>query len=69
MLEPRRYIRAKYSDDSCDYIAGIVLDKLIRANKIKQFYRYSEEKWVTPGIDPIRGMGGLYTGMERRNIV
>ena len=69
MLETRPYIRVKYSDDSYDYIAGVVLDKLIRANKIKQFYRYSEEKWITPGIDPIRGMGGMYTGEERRNMI
>ncbi|HOO89691.1 MAG TPA: hypothetical protein PLA74_02600 [Syntrophales bacterium] len=68
MLEPRPYIRVKYIDDSYDYVAGLVLDKLIRANKIKQFYRYSEEKWVTPGVDPIRGMGGLYTGAERRRV-
>ena len=67
MLEQRPYIRVRYSDNSYDYIVGIVLDKLIRANKIKQFYRYSEEKWITLGIDSIRGMGGIYTGAERRN--
>ncbi|MEA3486700.1 MAG: hypothetical protein U9R20_03495 [Thermodesulfobacteriota bacterium] len=68
MLETRPYVRVRYLDNSYDYIVGMVLDKLIRANKIKQFYRYSSEKWVTLGIDPIRGMGGIYSGAERRSV-
>ena len=68
MLESRQYIRVRYSDNSYDYIAGMVLDKLIRVNKIKQFYRYSEGKWITIGIDPIRGRGGTYNGGERRSM-
>ena len=68
MLESRQYIRVRYSDNSYDYIADMVLDKLIRVNKIKQFYRYSEERWITLGIDPVRGMGGIYNGSERRSM-
>lgn len=45
-----------------------MLDKLIGEHKIKRFYRYSEEKWITVGIDPIRGMGGVYAGPDRRRI-
>jgi len=62
------YLRVKYTDNSYDYIAGTVLDKLIRENKIKRFYRYSEEKWVTVGADPIRGTGGIYAGPDRRKM-
>ena len=68
MLESRPYVRVRYSDNSYDYIAGMLLDKLIHVNKIKQFYRYSEEKWITIGIDPIRGRGGAYNGAERRSM-
>ncbi|TFG91518.1 MAG: hypothetical protein E4H15_05675 [Syntrophobacterales bacterium] len=62
------YLRVKYVDNSYDYIAGTVLGKLIRDNKVKRFYRYSEEKWVTVGVDPIRGIGGLYAGPDRRKM-
>jgi len=66
MPEQRVYLRVKYTDNSYDYIAGTVLGKLIRDNKIKRFYRYSEEKWVTIGVDSIRGKGGIYGGPDRR---
>ncbi|MBN2397625.1 MAG: hypothetical protein JXI32_04535 [Deltaproteobacteria bacterium] len=53
-------------DNSYDYIAGTVLDRLIREHRVKRFYRSSEERWITVGIDPIRGMGGVYAGPDRR---
>ena len=68
MLEPKLYIRVRYSDNTYDYIAGMVLDKLILVNKIKQFYRYSEEKWITIGIDPIRRRSRAYSGAEKRSM-
>jgi len=62
------YVRVKYKNNTYDYVSGILLDKLIMADKIKQFYRYSEERWVTIGVDPVRGSGRgeYYTGVERR---
>jgi len=68
MPDPGLYLRVKYVDNSYDYIVGTVLGKLIRENKIKRFYRYSEEKWVTVGVDPVRGAGGLYGGSDRRKM-
>ncbi len=68
MPDPGLYLRVKYIDNSYDYIVGTVLGKLIRENKIKRFYRYSEEKWVTVGVDPVRGAGGLYGGSDRRKM-
>jgi hypothetical protein len=58
----------RYLDNSYDYIVGMALDKFIHVNKIKQFYRYSEEKWITVGIDPIRGRGRVYSGAEKRSM-
>jgi len=66
MPEPGLYLRVKYMDNSYDYIAGTVLDRLIREHRVKRFYRSSEERWITIGIDPIRGMGGVYAGPDRR---
>lgn len=68
MPEQGLYLRVKYTDNSYDYIAGTVLDKLLHEHKIKRFYRYSEEKWVTVGVDPIRGTGGIYGGPDRRKM-
>ena len=68
MPDPGLYLRVKYVDNSYDYIVGTGLGKLIRENKIKRFYRYSEEKWVTVGVDPVRGVGGLYGGPDRRKM-
>ena len=68
MLGTKLYIRVRYSDNSYDYIVGMALDKFIHGNKIKQFYRYSEEKWITVGVDPIRRRGRVYSGAEKRSM-
>ncbi|MDO9514512.1 MAG: hypothetical protein Q7J01_00230 [Syntrophales bacterium] len=68
MSQQGLYLRVKYTDNSYDYIVGTVLGELIREHKIKRFYRYSEGRWVTVGVDPIRGRGGLYTGPNRRKM-
>jgi hypothetical protein len=68
MQERGLYLRVKYTDNSYDYIAGTVLDKLLCEHKIRRFYRYSEEKWITVGVDPTRGRGGIYAGPDRRKM-
>ncbi len=68
MPEQGLYLRVKYTDNSYDYITGTMLDKLIREHKIRRFYRYSAERWVTVGVDPIRGTGGIYAGPDRRKM-
>jgi hypothetical protein len=62
------YIRIKYHDGTYDYVPGRILDKLIVSKKVKQFYRYSEQRWVTVGVDRIRGMGSIHSGPERRQL-
>ncbi len=68
MPEPGLYLRVNYTDNSYDYIAGTTLNKLIRQHKVKRFYRNSAHRWVTVGVDPIRGMGGVYAGPDRRKM-
>lgn len=49
-----------------DIVPPYVLDELISSERIIQFYRPSEERWVTLGLDKIRKTRGNYTGFERR---
>jgi hypothetical protein len=62
------HLRVIYSDNRHDIVPDFVLESLIRSRKVKQFYRYSELKWVTIGIDPVRGQKRRsgYDGAERR---
>jgi hypothetical protein len=43
-----------------------MFNELLSSNEVRQFYRHSEERWVTLGVDPLRGMGGAYEGPDRR---
>lgn len=61
-----RFVMIKYQDDAISVVKAALADKLISAGKIKQFYRGSEHRWVTLGIDAVRGKGGNYTGPDRR---
>jgi hypothetical protein len=61
-------IRIQYNNGKYDYVPGQVLNQQIARKNIKQFYRPSEKKWVTVGVDRIRGMGGMYDGSERRGM-
>jgi hypothetical protein len=57
----------KFKMNKFDYARGKTLDHLIETKQIAQFYRPSEGKWTTPGIDPIRRKGGWYAAPERRS--
>ena len=59
-------LRVLYNNDKFDYVNDLALDRLITTLEIKKFYRPSEERWITIGIDPTRGRGGYYTGVDRR---
>ena len=61
-------IKVKYKNNRFDLVKGEVLDLLLEEGKIKQFYRYSEDKWVTVGRDPIRMGRSRYLGSDRRTI-
>jgi hypothetical protein len=60
-------VKVKYQNNRYDLIKGEVLTQFIAEGKIKEFYRYSEERWVTVGSDPTRTGRGGYTGPERRS--
>jgi hypothetical protein len=59
-------IMVRYAIDRDGITTRQCLDELIAFNKIIQFYRESEKRWVTVGSDPCRGVGGIYDGPERR---
>jgi hypothetical protein len=59
-------IKVMYQNNRLDLINGELLDQLLAENRIKQFYRYSEGKWVMVGNDPIRMSKNIYYGPERR---
>lgn len=60
------YINVRYTRENYGIITRRFLGELIVTNKIIQFYRESEKKWVTIGVDPIRSMNIAYSGLERR---
>jgi hypothetical protein len=60
-------IRVMYFDRKYDMVNASVLDDLITSGRIMKFYRTGG--WITIGKDPIRGQGGVYTGLERRGQV
>jgi hypothetical protein len=59
-------IYVQYQDHSYDVVDGPTLDRLLLGKAVRQFYRRSEERWVNVYYDPIRGLGGTYSGPERR---
>jgi hypothetical protein len=68
MGEEMAYIRVIYSNKNSnfDYIPSHLLDLQIKRDEITHFYRPSEKRWVNVRLDPTRGRGGYYKGLERR---
>ncbi len=61
-------IRVKYHNGSYDIVRGFVLDILLQNDKVQSFYRYSESRWVTVGVDKIRSQSNPdYQGERRRS--
>ena len=60
------YINVRYTRENYGLTTRRFLGELIVTNKIIQFYRESEKKWVTLGVDPVRSMNIAYKGFERR---
>jgi hypothetical protein len=60
------YIPVIRQSGSYDYVSQIMFNELLSSNEVRQFYRHSEARWVTLGVDPLRGMGGAYEGPDRR---
>ncbi len=61
-----RYLAIKYNSNQEDIVPAPLLDQLIAAGSIRQFFRPSEQRWVILGVDKTRGIGGTYEGIERR---
>jgi hypothetical protein len=60
------HIQVRYKNNAHDIVPAFMLDKLIAAEKIKQFYRPSERRWITLGLDPVRTSARTHDGLERR---
>jgi hypothetical protein len=60
------YIAIKYKSNTEDIVSSFMLDALITSYQIKQFYRPSEERWVTLGVDPVRQAETTHRDPERR---
>ena len=61
-------LRVQYQDYRYDYVDARTLDRLLAGKGVRQFYRPSEERWVNVYRDPIRGLGGDYSGLDRRQL-
>ncbi len=57
-------INVVYRNGVKDSISPGLLNTLISSKQVTQFERSSG--WVTVGKDAIRGMGGSFSGVERR---
>jgi len=63
-------IRVQYHNGVYDIVSAATLKRLIINGKIKKFYRYSEKRWVTIGVEPIRKGAQVlapYAEPERRS--
>jgi hypothetical protein len=61
-----RYLWVRFNNGKSDIVPQEMLHGLIASEDIAQFYRPSESRWITLGIDRIRGKGGRYGGPDRR---
>ena len=61
-----RHIEVEYQDGSHAFVDDYSLESLIKSNLIKQFFRPSERRWITIGIDAVRSRKCNYCGLERR---
>lgn len=59
-------VRVQYENYRYDYVDAQTLNKLLTHNKIIQFYRPSEERWINIDHDPIRRGARNYSGFDRR---
>ena len=61
-----RHIEVKYQNGTHAFVDDYLLDALIRSGQISQFYRPSEKRWITIGVDPIRHQTTAFPGREKR---
>ena len=61
-----RHVEVKYQNNMHAFVDDYLLEELIRSKRIKQFFRPSERRWITIGIDPVRIGKSFHWGKERR---
>ena len=61
-----KLIQVRYQNNDEGIIDDVTLNELIMSNKIRQFYRPSENRWVDLNNDSIRIKANGYMGPERR---
>jgi hypothetical protein len=59
-------LHVQYQDHRYDYVDTHTLDRLLEGKNLRQFYRPSERRWVDVHRDSLRGTGGGYGGLNRR---
>lgn len=59
-------LRVQYQNLTYDYVDTHTLDQLLTGKGLARFYRPSEGRWVDISRDPVRGLGGDYSGPDRR---
>jgi tetratricopeptide (TPR) repeat protein len=59
-------VQVRYRNNREGLVDDITLNELILSNQIKQFYRFSESRWVDVDCDSIRTKSNDYIGPERR---
>ncbi len=61
------WINVRYSKEHYGVTPRRFLGELIASKRILQFYRESQKRWVTIGIDPVRSSNRPYCGPEKRS--
>jgi hypothetical protein len=64
--ESSTMILVRYLDGTYDMVMNSQLAEMIENNRIIGFER--SNRWVTIGLDPVRGSGGIYNGSNRRTM-
>ncbi len=59
-------LHVQYKNSKHDYVNTRTLDRLLAGKRLQGFYRPSDKSWVNVYRDPIRGVGGNYSGPDRR---
>jgi len=59
-------LHVQYLNNRYDFVNTRTLDRLIAAREIQRFRRPSDKRWIDVYFDPIRGLGGRYSGPDRR---
>lgn len=60
-------VKIRYKNNRYDLVKDEMFDQFLGQGKIKEFYRYSENRWVIVGRDPMRRETSTFTGTERRS--